>query len=106
VGIAADEDVNPLSIERGLEDLVDRARFGAQLMGHADAPAVDVQHLFLRHARVIKDIVVSLGDEHRRELCAPLDDGWRGDIARMEDEVDAAEDVGDLRAEFIERADE
>ena len=75
-------------------------------MRHADPPAFDVQELPLGHARVDEEVVVAFGYKDRRELRAPIEDGRRGDIARVQDEVDAAERIRGLGAEFIEVADE
>src|SRR5690349_15172869 len=40
VGVAADEDIHGFAAERGGGDLRDGPRLGAELVGHADAPAL------------------------------------------------------------------
>lgn len=106
VGIAADEDVDRFAVERGIDDLADWAGFGAELVGHAETPPFDVEELAFCHAGVVEEVVVAFGDQDIAELRAPVEDGGGSDVAGVEDEVNAAEGIGDLRAELVQAADE
>lgn len=105
VGIAADEDIDALAVQAGAQDLLNWPGLRSKLVCHTDAPAFDVEELHLRHPRVIKQVVVSFGNQQGRKLPAPIQNGRRGNIARMQDEVYATQRVGGLGAQLIENTD-
>ena len=72
---------------------MDGAELTAQAVSHADAPSFNFYGLDVPAAGVGDRVVVACGAQHRCELLQPIENVRRGQVASVEDQVDASKEL-------------